>query len=271
MPKESSQENIVISIFDEKFIHHAIRMYRSFRFHDQTTKLYAGSIDLSEESANKLRKMGVEVLDFLNKKIPKNLCMCDLMMNDYLRGISWKKAMWIDADTIILRPISHLFNMDYDFVGHGGSVEIGFFEENPNGPYPLKSTWISREVIHDRLVEECRWGSFFAMGLWVATPEVVKELRKLLDKNMEARFEGDICSEMINRKFKAIQLNGFEWSLGTMQNENISIENSEIVFKMNEKSYKPYQFGYSRMGPEGFRPICPAIERFYAKRRTQHL
>ena len=86
MPKESSQENIVISIFDEKFIHHAIRMYRSFRFHDQTTKLYAGSIDLSEESANKLRKMGVEVLDFLNKKIPKNLCMCDLMMNDYLRN-----------------------------------------------------------------------------------------------------------------------------------------------------------------------------------------
>lgn len=271
MLKKSSQENIVISIFDEKFIYHAIRMYKSFKFHDKTTKLYAGSIDFSIESIKKLNYIGVEVLDFTNKKIPKNLCMCDLMMDDYLKGISWKKAMWIDADTIVLRPISHLFDMDYDFIGHGGNIEVGFFEENPIGPGPFKSTWISRKVIDGCLVEECKWGRFFAMGLWVATPEVVRELRKLLDKNMDATFEGDICSEMINGKFKALQLNGFEWSLGTIQNERILIENGEIAFKINEKHYKPYQFGYSRIDETGSRPLCPAIEKFYKRRGILHL
>lgn len=270
MQKESSQENIVLSIFDDKFINHAIRMYRSFRFHDQVTKLYAGSIDLSEKSIKKLNRIGVEVLDFLDKKIPKSLCLCDLMMHDYLRGLDWKKAMWIDADTIVLRPVSHLFKMDYDFICHGGGVEIGFFDENPAGPYPFKSTWISRRVVGDCLVEDCKWGKFFAMGLWVATPEVARDFRLLLDQNMDATFEGDICSEMLNERYKTLQLNGFEWSLGTMQNEKILMRNGEVVFNAG-KSYKPYQFGYSRTDAEGSRPICPVIEKFYARRRISHL
>lgn len=271
MQNESSQENIVLSIFDDKFLPHAMRMYRSFKFHDQTTKLYAGSIDLSKESVRKLNKMGVEVLSAPGKQMPKNLCLCDMLMDDYLKGVNWRRAMWIDADTIILRPVSHLFSMDYDFICHGGSVEVGFFNQNTNSPYPFKSTWISRRIVNDCLVEECKWGSFFAMGLWVATPEVVKDLRKLLKRNMNAEFEGDICSEMINKKYRCFQLNGFEWSLGTMQNDRISVRNGEVLFSSNGKTYRPYQFGYSRIDANGSRPKCPAIEKFYAKRRIFHL
>jgi len=257
--------NIVISIFDEKFIFHAMRMYKSYKFFDKKTKMYAGSIDLSEKSIRKLNSIGVEVLFNKKKEVPKYLQLCDLIIEDYIADIKWDNLMWIDADTIVLRSLDHLFLQDFDFISHGGNINLGYFEQGAFNCYPYKSTWIKREIKNNELVETCKWGYFFAMGLWVAkNKNLIKDFNLLYKKNKESYFEGDICSELLNSKYKCRQLNGFEWSIGTLQNDLLYYENDQIILKLGDKNYYPHQFGYSRIGTE--RPKCEAIEKFYNKK-----
>lgn len=271
MQKKSSQTNIVVSIFDDKFVDYATRMYRSFKFFDRDTKMYAGSIGLSDSSRKKIESLGVEVIDNSSGMVPKNLCISDLMMHDYMRGLEWDKVMWIDADTIILRPISHIFDLEFDFVGHGGNVELGFYEENPRSKiHLLRNTWISRHEIDGKLVERCKWGDFFAMGLWVAGRDVVEDMWRLFLSNKDAAFEGDICSKMLAEKgYRTLQMNGYEWAIGTMQNEEIHLESGQVVFEKNGRKYKPYQFGYSRTNKG--RPRCDAVDKFYKHMSASHL
>jgi flavodoxin len=255
-------KNIVLSIFDEKFMHHAIRMYKSYRFFDKKTNLYAGSLGLSEKSIRKLNSIGVNVLKSKKNIIPKNLCICDLLAKDYIENLDYDNVMWIDADTIILRPVDFLFKKEFEFIGHGGNIKIGDFKQNCYNCYPYKSTWIRREIKDNFLHESCKWGDFFAMGLWVAkNKKIIDDFYELYEKNQQASFEGDICSELINSKYRSKQLNGLEWSLGTLQNDLIFFENGKITLHFLEKKYYPFQFGYSRINNE--RPVCEAIEKFY--------
>lgn len=255
-------KNVVISIFDEKFVFHAVRMYRSYRFFDKKTELYAGSIDLSDKSKRKLMSMGVKILESNTKKIPKHLQLCDLTVKDYICDINWDNLMWIDADTIILRPVSHLFDEEFDFIGHGGNIDLGQFSQGSKDCYPYRSTWIIRKIENKMLVEECKWGKFFAMGLWVVkNKKIINDLYSTYEKNANASFEGDICSEFLNKKYKCKQLDGFEWSIGTLQNNLLHFEKTQVVLKNKEKKYYPYQFGYSRINDE--RPKCNAVEKFY--------
>lgn len=256
------KKNIIISIFDEKFIDYALRMYRSYRFFDKKTELYAGSVDLSLKSKKKLISMGVKILESKTKKVPKYLQLCDLTIKDYVYDLNWDNLMWIDADTIILRSISHLFDENFDFIGHGGNIDLGYFPQESKNCYPYKSTWINREIKDNILVEECKWGKFFAMGLWlVRNKNIIDDLYFLYEKNINANFEGDICSEFLNKKYSCKQLDGFEWSIGTLQNDLLHFEKNQVVLKINSNKYYPYQFGYSRINDE--RPKCKAIEKFY--------
>jgi len=257
--------NIIISIFDEAFMFHAMRMYKSYRFFDKETKMYAGSINLSQKSIEKLESIGVEVLFNKKKEVPKHLQLCDLIIEDYIEDVEWDSLMWIDADTIVLRPLNHLFSQDFDFICHGGNINLGYFKQGAFNCYPYKSTWIKREIKNNELVETCKWGDFFAMGLWVAkNKELIKDFNLLYKKNKRSYFEGDICSELLNAKYKCKQLDGFEWSVGTLQNDLLYYENDKVILKVGDKKHFPYQFGYSRIGEE--RPECEAIEKFYKKR-----
>lgn len=256
------KKNIVISIFDEKFINYALRMYKSYRFFDKKTKLYAGSINLSDRSKNKLISIGVEILESKTKKVPKHLQLCDLTVRDYIYNIDWDNLMWIDADTIILKPINYLFEENFDFVGHGGDIDLGHFFEGSRDCYPYRSTWITRKIENNILVEECKWGKFFAMGLWVAkNKNIIDDLYQLYEENKNAYFEGDICSELLNKKYKCKQLNGFEWSIGTLQNKLLYYKKNKVILRSKGQNYYPNQFGYSRINDE--RPKCAAIEKFY--------
>jgi hypothetical protein len=261
----------VVSIFDDDFVGYALRMYRSFRFFDRETKMYAGSMGISDDNKKKLRSLGIEILESKSGIVPKNLCICDLMMHDYLRQVEWDKVMWIDADTIVLRPISHLFELEFDFVGHGGNVDIGFYEQDRmSAAHLLRNTWISRYEKEGRLVEKCRWGDFFAMGLWVAGKKVVEEMWSLFLSNTDAAFEGDICSRMFSEKgYKTLQMDGYEWSIGTLQKDELRFESGEVVFERLGRKCKPYQFGYSRT--DRGRPRCDAVEKFYKHMAISHL
>lgn len=263
-------KNIVISIFDEKFIDYAVKMYKSYKLFDKKTKLYAGSIDLSEKSKKKLNSIDVEVLLSKTKIVPKNLCVCDLLIKDYIENLEWDNLMWIDADTIILRPVHHIFDEPFDFIGHGGNVQLGFFEQQEKSCYPYKSTWISREIENNKLIEKCKWGFFFSMGLWVAkNKNIINDFYDLYQSNPEAYFEGDICSKLLNLKYNSKQLDGLEWSVGTLQNSLLSYENRKVVMTFENKKYYPFQFGYSRINNK--RPICNAIEKFYKNKMSKLL
>lgn len=250
-------KKIVISIFNDEFVDYAIRMYTSYRFFDKTTELYAGSLNLNSENIKKIESIGVKVLKSKTGFVPKNLCVCDLTIKDFVEDLDYDSIMWIDADTIILRPINHIFDLKYDFVGHGGDVEKGMFL------FKRKRSWLFREVIDDNLVEKNKWGNHYAMGLWVANKkQIIDDFYSLIMKNKNLWYEGDACSEIINQKYSNFQLNGFEWSLGTRQIKDLTYKNNTVFYKKNNKLYMPYQFGYSRLD-NGERPICKAIESFY--------
>ena len=250
-------KKIVISIFDDNFVDYAIKMYKSYRFFDKKTSLYAGSLNLSAENTKRIEAIGVNVLKSKTGFFPKHLCMCDLTIKDFVENIDYDSIMWIDADTIILRPIDYIFDLPYDFIGHGGSTETGKFF------FSSKRSWISRKIINGNLVEKNKWGNHYAMGLWVAkNKKIVKDFYDLIKDNFFERYEGDICSKLINEKYSNYQLNGFEWSLGTRQIKDIFYKSNTIFYKKNNKLYMPYQFGYSRLD-NGDRPVCEAVENFY--------
>lgn len=260
-------KNIIISIFDDKFIDYAIKMYGSVRFFDKETPLFAGSINLSVVNKNKLKNLGVTVLQSRNNFFPKHLCMCDLLLEDFLYNVNFDSVMWIDADTIILRPIKELFDLNYDYIGHGGNIDLGYFENFNKFSAPnIKRSWIKRTIVDGNLVQENLWGKHYAMGLWVAkNKKILKDFCYLIYSNKDFWFEGDICSKLLNENYNCLQLNGFEWALGTRNNHQIFFENNKVVFKSDNKLFYPYSFSYSRLD-NGDRPLCNAVELFYNKR-----
>jgi hypothetical protein len=258
-------KNIVISIFNNEFVNYALKMYNSYRFFDKTTPLYAGSLNLSSENIKKIESIGVKILKSKTDFIPKNLCVCDLILKDFVEDLNYDSIMWIDADTVILRPINYIFNLPYDFIGHGGDVETGKFF------FKRKRSWLFRETINDNLIEKNKWGNHYAMGLWVAkNKKIINDFYDLIIEKKDLWYEGDVCSELINKKYSNFQLNGFEWSLGTRQIKDIFYKNNKVFYKTNNKLYMPYQFGYSRLD-NGERPICKAIESFYKNKKLRML
>ncbi len=251
----------MISIFDNKFADYAFKMYKSFYFFNKNTPMYAGVFDLSDFNKKRLEKINVNIIFNKDAYIPKHLCMLDLTVFDYLKNIDFDQVMWIDADTIILRPIEFLFELKFDYVGHGGGIDEGKFHFRNKD-----RSWIARKRIDNFLLEENQWGKNYAMGLWVANNvNLLMDFRKILMDNPLLGFEGDVCSKVINEFYSHYQLNGYEWTSGTRQNELIGTDsNGKIVLKTPFGNYEIYQYGYSRLD-DGSRPKCFDIENFYYK------
>lgn len=254
--------NVAISIFTESFADYAIQMYKSFRLFDQTTHLIAGSIDLNRSTIDRLKRMDIEVRHSKTQVFPKHLCMCDLTMLDYLDGVKWDHIMWIDADTVLLRPVSHLFEMPYDYIGHPADIVSGEF----TFPSPLRSP-LTRRSVDGVLVETDRWGYHYDMGLWVTDSySLLKDFYDLLQCNINAWYEGDICSQLINMSYSNYQLDGYKWSLGSQHGSLLKFNNGKVTYDYDGHTFEPYQFGFSRT-TTGERLSNPAIESFIAWHR----
>ena len=246
--------NIVISAFDDGFMDYAIPMYMSVkRFHPELP-LFAGSLGLSDKNQKIIQSLGVTVLE--NKGfVPDHLCLSDLILQSFLEGVCFRSVMWIDADTLMLRPFSHLFDMPYEFIGHGGNIEEGRFEFN----HPR--SFIERKEIKGTLVETDKWGLHYAMGLWVArNPQILVDFYELARKHKNNWYEGDICSELINKKYHHHQLDGYLWSLGSYH--KFGLDEKGVFHKWKEKTHYPYQVGFSRKS-DGSREENEVISRFY--------
>lgn len=175
-------DKIAISVFNSKYFNFAVRMYISLRAFNPGLPVFAGDLGLKESQCKMLEALGVKVLKSERANILKdrkmNLNFSDFLLHSYLKGISWRQVVWIDADTLILNEISEVFSYDADVVGHPGRSSSGSL-------YTLKDALPYYPGAHEWLLKKlpCSVDSkYFSTGLWsTRSSRFLEFLDSLLD------------------------------------------------------------------------------------------
>src|SRR2546421_5218920 len=101
-------------------------MYLSLKLFHPELPLYAGDLGLTSTQRRALAVLGVSVLDTPRAEVIRArelpLTYGHFLLHAYLSeaGVAWDSVLWIDADTLVLRPIDEIFEHDVDVAGHPG-------------------------------------------------------------------------------------------------------------------------------------------------------
>jgi hypothetical protein len=217
-------------------------MYQSFaRFNKNTPMHFADLNILAPEKKDALRKMGVTVLeadtDFGQFKGAR-ACI-DMFMEDFVKDLEWDGMMWMDADTLVLRPLEHLFDMPFDFIGHPGRNKKGLI---------LKEEGLVR----------------FATGMYVVhNRDFLRDYHKMWKKHRTAQADSMICTRVVNQDYTFKQLDGrlYNFSRDIIPMARFDDRTKMIYYATRERRFYPYTAGFSRAA--GGRKQGKALDRFY--------
>jgi hypothetical protein len=215
---------IAVTMCDDKFVRICIRMIKSYKRYF-TKDIYVGSLNLSKKNIELIEKEGAKILHSKTKFYPKNLCVCDLTLIDYLYDISWTKVMWLDADIIHLTSAEHLFDLDYDYIGIPGRGIKGLITENQHGTH-------------------------YAMGMWVTrSKELLYDFYNLIYKNHNLNYEGIEASKIINNgKYSHFQLDGDIYNFSREAVSDIYFDKNQNLYYLKDgKKIYPNAVGFPRL------------------------
>lgn len=230
----------MVSLFDKKFEIWAYMMFRSFAHFNPNIQMYYGAVPPSKElNHGMLQSTGAKFLPKRGGLEFKHKAVCDLALKEYVAGVLWKKLMWLDADTIVLRSLEHLFDIDgYDFIGHPGRGENG-------------------------LITSAGHLTRYALGMYITNRRrFLDDLYHLGVSNPSLQGESMPCTKIINRSYQHLQLDGNEYNFGRDLIDTAEYDGKRISYCYAGKRYYPYTANYSRLS-SGKRKESKAISQFW--------
>ena len=205
--------NILISAFDSAYVGYAEMMYKSFSKFN-STKMYCCDCGLNSQDVSKIESLNVEILRsnaYLNVKDGR---LFDMILEEFMIGLNWDKLMWADADTLFLKNVEHLFELDFDFIGHPGRNEKGLIIK-------------SKDKCYGDVPKRFPDKNYFATGMWITrSRKLIKEFNDWI--NDHPNFKGPDSppmTEIVNERYSSLQLDGnlynFSYAI-VLTNRNIS-------------------------------------------------
>lgn len=261
-------KTVAISAFDSGFFNYALRMYTSLRAWHPDLPMYAGDLGLQPRQVELLESMGVKVLQTQRSHVLHHnhlrLCFGDFLLHSFLvnNSIAFDKVLWIDADTLILKPINLAWELQADVVGHPG--------RHAGGPiWTMGERWklfpgtCHREELKAIGID---WPSdaapYIATGLWCTSS---KPFLKVLDESLDKLFGLTDDSPVFSAIADAYDLDVFQlepetWNFSRQMVATADYRHGEI--RSPASIYKPYTAGFS-LCDDGKRGTSKALDDFY--------
>ena len=265
IPRNAEANIAAISVFDSKYFDYAVRMYVSLRAFAPALRLFAGDLGLVERERNLLAALGVEVLQCERSRLIKDRGLHPtfghFLLHSYLKGISWDRVSWIDADTLILGDISELYSYDVDVVGHPGRSNKGpiwkLGEIYPFYPAGAKQ-WIDQ---HLSCPEDA---PYITGGVWCTrSPRFLEFLDSLIDIIPPEHFPGEpplFTAAIQHLGLSSHQLDPAIWNFGREVLLQARLEDGKIIYGEN---VRPKTAAFSNMD-HGVKASSSAVDQFYA-------
>lgn len=239
----TESQNLMVCAFtgDHFWFDMACRMYQSFRrFNPNTLMHYCDFGWFTCEQRSALAALGVRQLTREGSAMVKYKNALDLLLWDFVKDLAWDRVMWIDADTLVLAPLEHLFCEPLDFIGHPGRNENGLI------------------TVEDNMIR-------FATGMFVVGD------RRILKRTyaVALRDPGIYASSMpttriVTNGFTYRQLNGDVYNFSRDIIPLAEFRDGRISYRLNGETIYPKTAGFSRLGgPDDARHSSPALEQFY--------
>lgn len=269
---------VAISAFDAPFFEYAKRMYNSLRAFHSGLEMWAGDLGLTNEQVNELCRMGIKVVTSGRTSILKRhglrLCFGDMLLHSLLQGVDYDAALWIDADTMILRPITAELEAIGNrascrkwVIGHPGRHAGGAIW-NMDSRYAIAPGTTHREAIEEHLLWKPH-GKYIATGLWATNDrEFLNQLDKAVDLLHGLTDDSPIFSAVAHwfneyaAPLEMIHLDPATWNFSRQLVDQARYEQNQIVYGDARVPIKPYTVGFS-LTDNGRRLGSPAIDQFY--------
>lgn len=244
---------IMVSAFDDKLADYGVKMYRSFaRFNPGVPMFFCDYGDMTRTA--ELEALGVKLLRAkceLPKKHPR---FRDMMLLPFLEDVPWDGVLWIDADTLVLRPLGAIWEIDADIIGHPDRADGGLL----------------RTCDYDKARHCCipgtRWQKF-ASGVWATRqPAVLLMMWNTMLTGRHAGRDSDVLTAVANcGEFTAHQLDGNFWNFGRQLIPLAENCSGRVVACIDGNYYRPYVAAFSRVPVDGkdIRPRSAALDKFY--------
>ena len=243
-----TMKTIIVSAFDNKFMDYAERMYKSFSFFHPNIPMYCCKFDLSNPEKERLQKIGVTCLDRTQSYEIKDGRCFDLALWDFLKNLDFDQMLWTDADTMFVSPVTEIFSLKYDFIGHPGRNKNGLVFR------PLDVAFYNG--IH-------KYGKYYATGLWVAnTKQILIEFQKFIMQNPQTTFDSIPATDIVNEKFTHYQLDGNLYNFSRDVVCRAKFENGKIHYEENCKIHFPKTVGFSTLDNKT-RAHSLEVDKFY--------
>lgn len=247
---------VMISAFDDRLADYGFRMYRSFqRFNPDINCFFANFGTMSRTA--ELAQMGVRVIPKPAIVPEKRPNFYDALLWPFVEQVEWDKLLWVDADTLICRPLDPIWQYEVDFVGH---------------PDRLKSGLVLT-CDYDGQKCACTDGlrmAKFATGIWVTrNVDLLKEVWTRMKRNGHGLRDSDLFTAVVHAGgFSYAQLNGTLWNFSRDIVPLAQYDGEHIYYRERGRTYHPYAVGFSRVPIKGKdqRLTSPAIDQFYKER-----
>lgn len=260
-------KTVAISAFDAGFFHYALRMYTSLKAWHPDLPMYAGDLGLEPRQVELLESLGVKVLQSKRVEVLKanklRLCFGDFLLHSFLvnNSIAFDKVLWIDADTLILRPINEVWQKDADVVGHPG--------RHAGGPiWTMGDRWkLFPNTCHREELEAAHipWpvddAPYIATGLWCTRAKgFLMALDEMLDRLHGLTDDSPVFSAVAKvLSLNVFQLNPDLWNFSRQMVKNAIYQSQQIIYG---GGLKPYTAGFS-LCDDGKRGTSKALDDFY--------
>ena len=253
-------KRIMVAAYDTPFLEYGRRMYRSFaRFNPRVPRHFVhfrrnGRDALTPDQIGELADMGVVILD--GGDYPDHPRFWDMLLWPAVKGLAWDSLMWVDADTMILRPLTDCWRGGFDFVGHPDRENYGLRTHCSIS----KNNWILDGI-------DC---ARFSTGLWVVSSR--KLLKAFYDFVTKTPTGGDRDSDgvtiVVNQgPYTYRQLCGYRWNFSRALITRAEYRGGKIYYREDGREWQPYTAGFSRVpvipGVRDERMSSPAIDQFY--------
>lgn len=261
-------KTVIISAFDSGFFDYAVRMFNSVRAFHPNIQLYAGDLGLTQPQRTVLISMDVIVIQHpraaLLRKHGLRLCFCDFLLHSFLEGVEYDVAIWIDADTMVLKPIVEkleLYLNEFSIVGHPGRYAGGPIY-TMGERFRIAPGTTHRDFIEKYLTWEEDW-PYIATGLWATKDKLfLKYLDTLVDLMDGLTDDSPVfAAAACHLNISTYQLDAAVWNFGRHLVSQANFVNGKIVYGDN---IEPNTVGFS-LTDCGTRLGSAAIEQFYLR------
>lgn len=255
----------MISAFDHAFYGYAERLFESLHVFNPGLDRYAGDLGLLPQDRAGLERMGVRVVSHARTDLLRqhrlSLCFGDFLVWSFLANIQFDQVLWIDADTLILRPLEPALQAcprPQGLVGHPGRHRLG-----PIWTMEARFQAAPGSTHRDFIDRHIGWtdGPYLATGLWLTNDRAfLRSLDDLIDVMYGLTVDSPVFSAVAHhRHLPIVQLDPDLWNFSRDLVCQARLVNGEIVYGSD---LRPYTVSFSRTDDDT-RLGSHGIEHFY--------